>query len=125
MGFTPSSFSNALPGDQFLDFFLRMLLVFGLSFELPLLLIGLNVIGALSAQRLRGWWRSVVFAIFAFSAVAVPTGDPLTMCVLALPLTGLFLIALGVMTLHDRSKGKRLSRDAEAQLSPDEASRLD
>ncbi|WP_063774414.1 twin-arginine translocase subunit TatC [Streptacidiphilus rugosus] len=113
-GFNPGSFALALPGDQFLDFFVRLVLVFGLSFEMPLLLVALNFVGVLSAARLRGWWRGIVFAIFVLSAVATPTGDPLTMTVLALPICLLFFAALGVVSLHDLRSG-RAPRTGEAR----------
>jgi sec-independent protein translocase protein TatC len=124
-GFNPDTFSLSLPGDQFLDFFLRTLLVFGLSFELPLLLVLLNFLGILSAAALRRRWRAIVFAVFAFAAVATPTGDPITMIALAVPISLLFLVALAVATLHDRAKVRRRAADPDNQLGDDEASSLD
>lgn len=116
--FTPSSFGLVLPGDEFLDFFLRMVVVFGLSFQFPLLLVVLNLVGVVSAARLRGWWRVIIFLIFVFAAVVVPTGDPLTMLVLAVPICLLFLAALGICSLHDRRKSRR----SDALLGDDQAS---
>ncbi|MFJ9690926.1 twin-arginine translocase subunit TatC [Kitasatospora sp. NPDC101183] len=116
--FTPSSFGLVLPGDEFLDFFLRMVVVFGLSFQFPLLLVVLNLVGIVNAARLRGWWRIIIFLIFVFAAVVVPTGDPLTMLVLAVPICLLFLAALGICSLHDRRKARR----PDALLPDDEAS---
>jgi sec-independent protein translocase protein TatC len=124
-GFNPDSFALALPGDQFLDFFVRLVLVFGLSFEIPLLLVALNFVGVLSAAQLRGRWRGIVFGIFVLSAVATPTGDPLTMTVLALPICLLFFAALGVVSLHDHRSG-RAPRPGEARgRSGTEANRGD
>lgn len=123
--FNPSSFSLSLPGDEFLAFFLRLVLVFGLSFELPLLLVLLNFLGIVSAARLRGWWRQTIFVIFVFAAVAVPTGDPLTMTVLAVPICLLYGVALVIATLHDRSKSRRLAADPDRRLEDDEASAPD
>ncbi|MGW9032154.1 twin-arginine translocase subunit TatC [Streptomyces sp. NPDC055722] len=123
--FNPASFSLSLPGDEFLSFFLRMVLVFGLSFELPLLLVLLNYLGVVSAARLRGWWRPTVFMIFVFSAVVIPTGDPLTMTALAVPLCLLYFLALAVATLHDRAKLRRLAEDPDTHLDDDEASSPD
>ncbi|MEY9874542.1 sec-independent protein translocase protein TatC [Streptacidiphilus sp. MAP12-33] len=122
-GLNPGSFSLALPGDEFLSFFLRMVLVFGISFELPVLLVALNLIGVLSAARLRRWWRAIVMLIFVFSAVATPTGDPLTMTVLAAPICLLFFGALAVATLHDRRKAQRAA-DSDSALDPDTASQI-
>ncbi|MHA6762141.1 twin-arginine translocase subunit TatC [Streptacidiphilus sp. PAMC 29251] len=111
VSFNPPGFSIAFSGAEFLDFFIRMVLVFGLSFELPLLLVALNFVGVLSAATMRARWRGSIFLIFVLSAVATPTGDPLTMSVLALPICLLFLLALLVCTLHDRAKERRAESD--------------
>jgi sec-independent protein translocase protein TatC len=126
VSFNPPGFSIAFSGAEFLDFFIRMVLVFGISFELPLLLVALNFLGILSAAKLRSWWRAIIFIIFVFSAIATPTGDPLTMSVLALPICLLFLIALGICTLHDRAKERRRVIDnPDSLLDDDVASSLD
>ena len=126
MSFVPSGLAPMIQGDAFLTFFIRMVLVFGLSFEIPLLMVGLNFIGILSAAKLRSWWRAIVFIIFVFAAVATPTGDPLTMTVLAVPICVLFFIALGVATVHDRRKDKRRAvEDPDSLLDDDVASTLD
>jgi sec-independent protein translocase protein TatC len=125
VSFNPPGFSIAFSGAEFLDFFIRMVLVFGLSFELPLLLVALNFLGILSAAKLRSWWRGIIFLIFVFSAVATPTGDPLTMSVLAVPICLLFLLALAVCTLNDRAKARRRAADPDNLLDDDEASSLD
>jgi sec-independent protein translocase protein TatC len=126
MSFVPEGSSAMVQGTDFLTFFIRMILVFGLSFEIPLLLVGLNFAGILSAARLRSWWRAIVFIIFVFAAVATPTGDPLTMTVLAVPICLLFFVALGVSTLNDRLKAKRrAAEDPDSLLDDDVASSLD
>ncbi|MFI1365620.1 twin-arginine translocase subunit TatC [Streptomyces griseochromogenes] len=122
LGFTPGAFSNSLQGDQFLDFFIRMILVFGISFEMPLLLVLLNFTGVVSAGSLLARWRTLVMLIFVFSALATPTGDPLTMMVLAVPMTALFALSLAVIVWRDRVRARRAG---QAALSPDEASPLD
>jgi sec-independent protein translocase protein TatC len=122
---TSRSATGVLPGDQFLDFFLRTLLVFGLSFELPLLLVLLNFLGILSAAALRRRWQAIVFAVFVFAAIATPTGDPITMIALAVPISLLFLVALAVATLHDRARARRWAADPDNQLGDNEASSLD
>lgn len=126
LSFVPPGMAQMIQGADFLSFFIRMVLVFGLSFEIPLLLVALNFIGVLSAAKLRSWWRPIVFIIFVFAAVATPTGDPLTMTVLAVPICLLFFIALGVATIHDRSKAKRKAiEDPDSLLDEDTASSLD
>jgi sec-independent protein translocase protein TatC len=120
--FTPGGISNNLPFQSYLAFFLRMVMVFGLSFELPLLVIALNLLGVVSAKRLWSWWRMVVFMIFVFAAAAVPTGEPIGMTALAAPLSGLYFGAVGIATLNDRRRARRAAADPLNNLSPDEAS---
>lgn len=120
--FTPDNARNLLPVDDYLDLVTRMVVVFGLAFELPLLLILLNFTGVLSAKRLASWWRIMVLGITIFAAFATPTGDPLTMMSLAAPIIALYFLALGLCLLNDR---RRKRRNPDADLDDDEASALD
>lgn len=120
--FTPEHARNLLPVDDYLDLITRMVVVFGLAFELPLLLILLNFTGVLTAKRLAGWWRAMVLGITVFAAFATPTGDPLTMLALAGPIVALYFVALGVCLVNDR---RRKRNDPDAGLADDEAAELD
>ncbi|MFD3540631.1 twin-arginine translocase subunit TatC [Streptomyces sp. NPDC058662] len=120
--FTPDHARNLLPVDDYLDLVTRMVIVFGLAFELPLLLILLNFTGVLTAKRLAGWWRAMVLGITVFAAFATPTGDPLTMLALAGPIVALYFVALGICMINDR---RRRRNDPDAGLDDDEASDLD
>ncbi|MCB5180421.1 twin-arginine translocase subunit TatC [Streptomyces antimicrobicus] len=122
LDFTPDHARNLLPVDDYLDLVTRMVVVFGLAFELPLLLILLNFTGVLSAKRLAGWWRGFVLGITVFSAFATPTGDPPTMLALALPIVALYFVALGICLVNDR---RRRRNDPDAGLDADQASELD
>ncbi|MEV0482230.1 twin-arginine translocase subunit TatC [Streptomyces sp. NPDC050508] len=121
IGFTPKDVNNLLPLDDLLDLVTRMVLVFGLSFELPLLLIMLNLTGALTGKRMLGWWRGMILGITVFAAVATPSTDPLTMLALAGPIWVLYFAAVVFSLLNDRRKRRR---DAEGP-GDDEASDLD
>ncbi|AVH61333.1 MULTISPECIES: twin-arginine translocase subunit TatC [Streptomyces] len=120
ISFTPGQATNILPVDDFLDLATRMVVVFGLSFELPLLLIMLNLAGVLSARRMSGWWRYMLIGITVFAAIATPSSDPLSMLALAGPITALYLAACAISWLNDR----RRARKSTATLSPDEPSPL-
>lgn len=119
--FTPFGVDNLLPLDDLLDLVTRMVVVFGLSFELPLLLVMLNFSGAITGKRMLGWWRGMIMGITVFAAIATPSTDPLTMLALAGPIWVLYFAAVLVSLLNDR---RRRRRDA---LGPadDEASELD
>ncbi|MET9324519.1 twin-arginine translocase subunit TatC [Streptomyces sp. NPDC003038] len=122
LDFTPEHARNLLPVDDYLDLVTRMVVVFGLAFELPLLLILLNFTGVLTAKRLASWWRAMILGITVFSAFATPTGDPLTMLSLAVPIVSLYFIALGICMVNDR---RRRRNDPDAALDDDEAAELD
>ncbi|WP_030418091.1 twin-arginine translocase subunit TatC [Streptomyces sp. NRRL F-5065] len=119
--FTPYDVDNLLPLDDLLDLVTRLVIVFGLSFELPLLLVMLNLTGVLSGKRMLGWWRSMIMGITLFAAFATPSTDPLTMLSLAVPIWVLYFAAVGIALLNDRRKRRR---DALGP-SDDEASELD
>jgi sec-independent protein translocase protein TatC len=99
-----------------------LMLVFGLSFQLPVLVLLLNFSGMVSAQRLLRAWRVVVFVCFVFSAVFTPDPGPFGMMLLASALCLLFFGAVGVAFIHDRRKGRG---DPYADLADDEISPLD
>jgi sec-independent protein translocase protein TatC len=124
IGFVPNDTTNLLALDDFLDLVVRMIVVFGLAFELPLVLVLLNFTGVVSGRRMFGWWRGMVIGITVFAAVATPTGDPLTMCLLAAPIVVLYFLALGICYFNDGRRARRRSADPDFSLDPDEASDL-
>lgn len=118
---TPAGSANILSLDEVLDFTIRMVLIFGLAFELPLLLIMLNMVGIVSGRRMVGWWRGVVMGVFVFGAVATPTTDPVGMIALSGPIVVLYFVAVAFSLLNDRRRARREA----AGPADDEASELD
>ncbi|MDT0611274.1 twin-arginine translocase subunit TatC [Streptomyces lancefieldiae] len=119
--FTPYEVDNLLPLDDLLDLVTRMVVVFGLSFELPLLLVMLNFTGVLTGKRMLSWWRAMIMGITLFAAIATPSTDPLTMLWLAGPIWVLYFAAVGVSLLNDLRKSRREALEPD----DDEASELD
>ena len=106
-GFTPEALNNLVKFDDYLDFFLRIILLFGLAFELPVFLISLNLIGFLRGQTILKPWRIWVFSIVLFVAAFTPTADPLTMGFLAVPLIALYFASGVFALLNDRRRDKK------------------
>ncbi|MEI6670910.1 MAG: twin-arginine translocase subunit TatC, partial [Actinomycetes bacterium] len=73
---------------------------------LPVFLVSLNLIGFLTGKGILGPWRIWVFAIALFTAAFTPTGDPLTMSLLAVPLIVLYFGAGGIALLVDKRRAR-------------------
>jgi sec-independent protein translocase protein TatC len=123
LGFANGGVVSLLLFNNYLSFVVAMVLIFAVSFELPLAVVMLNLVGILSSARLRRSWRGVIFGIFAFAAVATPSQDPFTMSALAIPMCVLYGIAVAIATVHDRRLARRPALYPD--LSDDELSSID
>lgn len=120
IGFTPVELENLVEFGEYFTFFTRMLLVFGVSFMIPLFVVLLNLAGVVSGKALgehRSW---IILGTVVFAAAATPSTDPFSMLMLATPMTLLFLASEVIARLVDR----RRNRELGANLADDEASDL-
>jgi sec-independent protein translocase protein TatC len=124
LNFAPKDTVSLISIDHYLSYALAMLLIFGLSFDIPLLIVMLNMVGIVSYARLKKHRRLSIFLSFVFAAVATPSGDPFTMLALALPLVVLLEAATQIARVHDRRKARQLPVDPLANLPDDETSPL-
>lgn len=124
VGLVASGMELNLKAAGYLTFLVVVMLIFGISFEIPLLVTVLNFAGVLSYERLRGARRWIVFGICVFAAVATPTQDPFTMLALAIPMAVLMELATLIAKFHDRRKARKDPLAAYANLGDDETSRL-
>jgi sec-independent protein translocase protein TatC len=121
IGLNPDGITNLVDFNDYLTFFTRTLLVFGLAFEIPVFVIMLNRAGVVSGKTLGRYRSWIIIGIFLFAAIATPSTDPFTMTFMAVPMLILYLISEVIARVHDRRK---LERNPFADLSPDEASPL-
>jgi sec-independent protein translocase protein TatC len=124
VGVGDQQFVTALTADRYISLLLTMLLVFGVSFELPLLVVMLNRIGVLPYAKLRAWQRGIIFGLFVLAAVATPGQDPVSMVALSAALVVLFELSVLVAWLHDRRLARRRAEQGWEDLDPDEAAPL-
>jgi sec-independent protein translocase protein TatC len=88
--------------DRYLSFLFFLILAFGVSFELPLILLSLIGVGAITSVQLRRWRRYAAMGVAVFAAVATPTQDPYTMLLMGIPLYLLYEGAILVARLMKR-----------------------
>ena len=122
----PDRVANIIGLNDYLSFVLRMFLVFGNAFVMPVFLFGLNLAGIVSGRQLLRAWRQVILGAFLFAAIATPSGDPWTMTALAVPMLLLYYIATALSLIVDRRR-RRAGIDGldYSALDDDTASPLD
>ncbi len=87
-------FEQFFSAPVYLSFFMKMMLAFGLAFELPLVLVFLQMVGIVQTATLRKNRRIAVVAVVILAAIITPTGDPFTLLILAVPMYMFYEIAL-------------------------------
>ncbi len=123
IGFTPQGVQNLVEFGDYFSFLLRMLLVFGVAFEIPLFVILLNLAGVLSSRSLVKYRPWIIIGTFVFAAVATPSTDPFSMLMLAFPMLALFAISEVIARFVDRRR--RRGKAETAEIDDDVASDLD
>lgn len=118
LGFTPDSVLVLTTLGEYLSFVLQLLLAFGIAAQIPVVVVVLRMIGAVSAAQLRKWRPYTIVGIFIFAAAATPTADPWTMSALAIPMTLLYLIAEFISVFIDRAKRRRNVTWSDDEASP-------
>lgn len=118
VGFNPDGLTNLVSFDDYLSFFSRTILVFGIAFEIPLFVVLLNLAGILKGKTLGAYRPWMVVGVFVFAAIATPSADPFTMTLMAVPMVLLFLLSEVIARFNDRRRAKK----SFADLDPDELS---
>jgi sec-independent protein translocase protein TatC len=121
IGLNPDVITNLVDFNEYLQFFTRTLLVFGLAFEIPVFVVMLNRAGVVKGRTLASYRPWIIIGIFVFAAVATPSTDPFTMTIMAVPMVVLYFISEVIARVHDRRVAES---KPNAGLSPDEVSPL-
>jgi sec-independent protein translocase protein TatC len=96
---------------------MRMVLAFGAGFLLPVIMVALTMVGLVEGRTWLHGWRLAVMLSFVFGAVATPTGDAISMLVLAIPITLLYFVAVTIGLLLDRRRARRLAAEEDEDSS--------
>ena len=108
VGFVPSEWVSLLSGADYLTFALRMMILFGIGAQWPVVIVILNRLGVISGKQLvqaRPW---IIVGLFVFSAVATPTMDPITFLFLGIPMSFLHLIAERLAVFGDKRRAAKV-----------------
>ncbi len=125
LGLAGQNVAIALTAQDYIGFVISILLAFGVSFEVPLVAVALNLIGVLSYAALAAARRWIYFLTIVFAAFITPTQDPFTMLLMALPMCVLFEVAIQIARVVDKRRAKRDALAGFGDLDDDEASPLD
>lgn len=87
---------------SYMGFVLKLLLSFGLAFELPVVLLVLGWLGIINSSHLRRWRRHSIVIILILAAIITPTQDPLSQLILAVPLIALYELCIWIMWARER-----------------------
>ncbi len=91
------------------------MLAFGIGMEFPVLLVALQLIGVLRPRQLLGWWRQVTVVIVVIAAVITPSGDPISMLALAVPMYVLYEFGIVLSQFLGKRRAADKARHEAAQ----------
>ncbi len=91
----------------FLIFFIvKMMIAFGIGFQLPLVVFFLTKVGIITPDALMRYWRQSTLGVFVAAAIITPSGDPFTMLLMAVPLTTLFFASVIAAKITSRKSAR-------------------
>jgi sec-independent protein translocase protein TatC len=79
---------------KYVGFVTKMMIVNGLAFQTPMIVMGLAKIGIVTSRKLLGWWRFAIVGAFIISAIVTPSIDPVTQTLVALPMVALYFFGI-------------------------------
>jgi sec-independent protein translocase protein TatC len=107
LGLVPNGVVNLPSFDTYLSYFTGMVVGFGIVFELPLVIVMLNMAGILTHERFRKWRRMLIFGVFLISGIVNPSPDPSTMLILGGVAVALVEIAEVFVYFNDKRRAAR------------------
>jgi sec-independent protein translocase protein TatC len=105
--------------DTYLSYFTGIIVGFGIAFEMPLVLVMLNVAGILTHERFRKWRKTMIFLMFVIAGAVNPSPDPWSMLILGGVTVVLVEIAEVFVFFNDRRR-LRLHPPLYENLADDE-----
>ena len=88
---------------KYVDFVTKMMLVNGMAFQTPLIVMGLAKVGVVTSKKLWRWWRFAIVGAFIISAIVTPSIDPVTQTLVAGPMIVLYFVGIGLARLVENT----------------------
>lgn len=105
LSFGAQYFVEIITADNYFTFVSYFLLAFGLTFELPLVLTFLAVMGVVSAQQLRKNRAAILVGLWIASCFITPGADPYSPLILGVAFTILYCISEGLISIISQKSG--------------------
>jgi sec-independent protein translocase protein TatC len=99
---------------RYVNLVVLMVGAFGVGFQFPVLLVFLQIVKVVTPQQLLGWWRYAIVVIVVAAAVITPSGDPISLAALAVPMLVLYFVSIGIGLIFQR----RTRRSEQAMATP-------
>jgi sec-independent protein translocase protein TatC len=100
------NFNEFYTPNSYMRLIVYMMVAFGIGFQFPLVVTSLNMMGAVTTDKLRQIRRYVIVIVAVFVAVATPSGDPISMLALTIPMCLLYEVSILIGRLRDRARRK-------------------
>ena len=108
---------------DYASFVVQFTLIFGLCFELPVIVYALNKLGILSYQLMKNTRSYAIMIIVVIAALLTPTTDLVNLSLLAVPMVFLYEISIWIAYFHDKAVKKRETEEEAAEEAAREARR--
>lgn len=95
---------------QYALFVVKMMLAFGIGFQLPIVMMFLAKVGVATPESMWRYWRHAMLLIALFAALLTPSGDALSMLTIGLPMALLYFLSISVVANMARKRRKRASQ---------------
>ncbi|MGC5616875.1 twin-arginine translocase subunit TatC [Georgenia sp. Z1491] len=117
--FVPEQGTSLVDARSYLVFVLRVLVVFGVAFLVPVVMVGLGAARLVRARTFLRGWRWAIIGAFVFAAFANPLPDAWSMIAMAMPILVLYFGAIGVCAVLERIRARRDRSAATAATGAD------
>lgn len=119
--FAPDFAVSLFDGRAYFRFFMQVVGAFGISFLLPVIMVGLNFIGLIRGRTFLAGWRWAVIGCSIFAAIVNPLPDAWSMLAIMTPMVALYFVATGLALFRDRRIDKKRKKELESMLGEGES----